>query len=34
MAALPITEVEIDAFIAAFEGCTLPKEQWRMALIC
>jgi hypothetical protein len=28
MAALPITEVEIDAFIAAFEGCTLPKEQW------
>jgi hypothetical protein len=28
MHALPETECEIDAFIAAFEGCTLPKEQW------
>jgi hypothetical protein len=28
MPALPVTECEIDAFIAAFEGCTLPKEQW------
>jgi hypothetical protein len=28
MPALPVTECEIDAFIAAFEGCTLPKEEW------
>jgi hypothetical protein len=28
MPALPITELEIDAFIDAFEGCTLPKEEW------
>ena len=25
---LPETESEIDAFLAAFEGCTLPKERW------
>ncbi len=25
---LPETEEEIDAFLAAFEGCTLPKERW------
>jgi hypothetical protein len=24
----PATEAEIDAFIAKFESCTLPKEQW------
>ena len=24
----PKTESEIDAFMAAFEGCTLPKERW------
>jgi len=28
---LPITEPEIDAFIAAFEAGTLPKEQWTHA---
>jgi hypothetical protein len=28
MPALPVTESEIDAFLAAFEGCTLPKEEW------
>ncbi len=28
MVALPVTELEIDAFIAAFEGCRLPKERW------
>jgi hypothetical protein len=28
MAALPVTECEIDTFIAAFEGCTLPKAEW------
>lgn len=28
MTPLPTTESEIDAFIAAFEGCTLPKERW------
>jgi hypothetical protein len=28
MSNLPETEEEIDAFIAAFEGCTLPKERW------
>jgi hypothetical protein len=28
MPALPVTECEIDAFIAAFEGCMLPKEEW------
>lgn len=28
MPRLPATEEEIDAFLAAFEGCTLPKEEW------
>ena len=28
MGRLPETELEIDAFLAAFEGCTLPKERW------
>jgi hypothetical protein len=28
MRALPETEAEIDAFLAGFEGCTLPKERW------
>src|SRR5580765_2099613 len=28
MPTLPITEAEIDVFLAAFEGCTLPKEEW------
>jgi hypothetical protein len=28
MTQLPTTESEIDVFIAAFEGCTLPKERW------
>ena len=28
MPALPVTECEIDTFIAAFEGCTLPKAEW------
>ncbi len=25
---LPCSEAEIDEFLAAFEGCTLPKERW------
>jgi hypothetical protein len=25
---LPETESEIDAFLAAFEGCTMPKARW------
>jgi hypothetical protein len=25
---LPTTEPEIDAFLAAFEDCTLPKSRW------
>jgi len=29
--ALPATESEIDAFLAAFEGCTLPKAEWTHA---
>jgi len=28
MVPLPATELEIDAFLAAFEGGTLPKERW------
>lgn len=28
MPPLPVTETEIDAFLAAFEGCTLPKSEW------
>jgi hypothetical protein len=28
MPTLPVTEAEIDAFLAAFEGCTLPKVEW------
>jgi hypothetical protein len=28
MTGLPCGESEIDAFLAAFEGCTLPKERW------
>jgi len=28
---LPVTEPEIDAFIAAFEAGTLPKAQWTHA---
>jgi len=28
MTELPGTEREIDEFLAAFEGCTLPKERW------
>jgi hypothetical protein len=28
MDSLPRTEAEIDAFLAAFEGCTLPKARW------
>jgi hypothetical protein len=28
MTGLPCGELEIDAFLAAFEGCTLPKERW------
>ena len=31
MVALPVTESEIDVFLAAFEGCTLPKERWTHA---
>ncbi|MBS1801032.1 MAG: hypothetical protein JSS95_14555 [Acidobacteria bacterium] len=31
MPTLPVTEREIDGFIAAFEGCTLPKEEWTHA---
>ena len=28
MTGLPCSELEIDAFLAAFEGGTLPKERW------
>jgi hypothetical protein len=28
MTKLPEDEEEIDAFLAAFEGCTLAKEEW------
>jgi hypothetical protein len=28
MMGLPCSESEIDAFLTAFEGCTLPKERW------
>lgn len=28
MVALPTTELEIAAFVEAFEACTLPKERW------
>jgi hypothetical protein len=28
MTELPCSELEINEFIAAFEGCTLPKERW------
>jgi len=28
MPTLPLTESEINAFLAAFEGGTLPKERW------
>jgi hypothetical protein len=28
IAPLPVTEIEIDVFLAEFEGCTLPKKQW------
>jgi hypothetical protein len=28
MEALPCTEVEMDEWIASFEGCTLPKQRW------
>jgi hypothetical protein len=28
MTGLPCSESEIDEFIAAFEGCTLPKARW------
>jgi hypothetical protein len=28
MTGLPCSESEIDAFLAAFEGCMLPKERW------
>jgi len=31
MPTLPVTETEIDGFLAAFEGCTLPKEEWTHA---
>jgi len=31
MPTLPVTEREIDEFLAAFEGCTLPKEKWTHA---
>ncbi len=31
MPTLPVTEPEIDEFIAAFEGCTLPKSEWTHA---
>jgi len=31
MATLPTTESEIDDFLAAFEGCTLPKSEWTHA---
>lgn len=28
MPTLPVTEAEIEEFLAAFEGCMLPKERW------
>ena len=28
MTGLPSTELEIEDFLAAFEGCTLPKPRW------
>ena len=28
---LPVSEIEIDTFLAAFEGCTLPKAEWTHA---
>jgi hypothetical protein len=31
MPSLPVTEAEIDDFLAAFEGCTLPKAEWTHA---
>jgi hypothetical protein len=31
MPALPITEEEIDAFLHAFESCTLSKSEWTHA---
>lgn len=31
MSTLPITEDQIDAFLRAFEGCTLPKSEWTHA---
>ena len=31
MSTLPVTEPEIDVFLAAFEGGTLPKEEWTHA---
>ncbi len=31
MPTLPMTETDIDEFIAAFEGCTLPKSEWTHA---
>jgi len=31
MPGLPTTESEIDSFLAAFEGCTLPKAEWTHA---
>ena len=34
MRSLPGTEVEIEAFLAAFEGGTLPKERWTHGAHC
>jgi hypothetical protein len=31
MPILPATEAEIDAFLEAFESCTLPKGEWTHA---
>ncbi|HEX4651655.1 MAG TPA: hypothetical protein VH250_09150 [Granulicella sp.] len=31
MPTLPTTEAEIDAFLHAFESCTLPKSEWTHA---
>lgn len=31
MPSLPVTEAEIDDFLASFEGCTLPKAEWTHA---
>lgn len=31
MPTLPITEDQIDEFLGAFEGCTLPKAEWTHA---